>query len=292
MFLSLTVPSNASYKEKNSLAETLNKTNLGCFLSDLPQNHDLFQLIAIWKTEYPKISNIGTAIISPFVYDSETLIKQIKTLFEVYDSGIELGFGLGDKKLLNRNISNRIEAFENIISSLNQNIAKTNKNIFSIAGSGEKMISIANKFGFGLLYNGIINADIMNLIQNENTKNNVSSYIMTDINNYDNLSKGFITIVSRVLTGLSLKELTRLQIEEETIDAIKVKLQDMDYSTYQDWLPRNIVEKVSFFGSPEDIILKIRGLQSLEIKQVILSIVGTEKRNEFINYIQEHNVLF
>ena len=226
------------------------------------------------------------------MYDSEFLIKQIKTLFEVYDSGIELGFGLGDKNLLNRKIINRIEAFENIMFSLNQNITNTNRNIISIAGSGEKMISIANKFGFGLLYNGIINADIMNLIQNKNTKNNISSYIMTDINNYDNLSKGFITIVSRVLTGLSLKELTRLKIDEETIEIIKVKLQNKDYSRYQDWLPRDIVEKVSFFGSPDDIILKIKSLRSLGIKQVILSIVGTEKRNEFIKYKQEHEVMF
>ena len=91
LILSLALPSNVSYLEKLALVELANNSNLGVFISDLPQNHDLFQLLAVWKQKYTNIPNLGTAIISPFVYELEFLKKQIKTIFEISDSGFEIG---------------------------------------------------------------------------------------------------------------------------------------------------------------------------------------------------------
>ena len=99
MIISIALPSNVSILEKTNYVQLANSANLGVFVSDLPQNHDLFQLLSVWKERFPRLPNIGTAIISPFVYEKEFIIKQIKTLFENFDNGIELGFGLGDKNL-------------------------------------------------------------------------------------------------------------------------------------------------------------------------------------------------
>ena len=286
LILSLALPSNVSYLEKLALVELANNSNLGVFISDLPQNHDLFQLLAVWKQKYTNIPNLGTAIISPFVYELEFLKKQIKTIFEISDSGFEIGLGLGDKKLLKKTINNRLIGFQEIIKQLiaDSTIAGTHNQI-SIAGSGKKLIDFAVSKNLGLIYNGIITSDTLYSITSDKTRKNISSYIMVDVNDYNSLSTGFVSIVSRIITGLSNNELNRLQIDLKNVQDINLNLQKKNMENYMSWLPEQLIEKVAIFGSKEQIQEKLFSFEKLVFKQVILSVVGKGKKEELIEYL-------
>ena len=293
MIISIALPSNVSILEKTNYVQLANSANLGVFVSDLPQNHDLFQLLSVWKERFPRLPNIGTAIISPFVYEKEFIIKQIKTLFENFDNGIELGFGLGDKNLLKKVIQNRIESFQmNLKEILSDETIKQSQNICSIAGSGKKLLNFANNQELGILYNGIINPKIISFLKNKKTRENVSSYVMADINEYKNLSPGFVSIVSRIITGLSTKELVRLNIEKESVKRINEQLSTTNPSDYQQWLPEYMIKKVAIIGSKEEIIDQLNKFISMDIKQVILSIVGSKNKVDFLNYINTEKLKF
>ena len=291
MIVSIALPSNASLFEKTRFVQLANGANLGVFVSDLPQNHDLFQLLSVWKTRFPTLPNLGTAIISPFVYEGEFLLKQITTLFETFEDGIELGFGIGDKKLLNKSIKNRVESFQISLREIlgNETIEKS-KNICSIAGSGEKLLNFANEMELGLIYNGIIDRNTLTLLKNKKTRENVSSYIMADINEYQNLSAGFVSIVSRIITGLSTKELARLSIQKTVVDTINEQLSKRNISEYEKWLPEDVVRKVAIIGSNKELVEQLEKLSSMNIKQVILSIVGSNNKVEFLNYMSKEQV--
>ena len=288
LIYSISIPSNSSFADKNSIVKVANDSNLGIFVSDLPQNHDLFQLLALWKEKFHNIPIMGTAIISPLIYDLEFMKKQIKTLFEVFDNGIELGFGLGDKKLLNKDIPNRLTTFQNSITFLIQDetINKSNNSI-SIAGSGKKLINFASEQNLGLIYNGIINSGIISGIKSENTRNNISSYIMIDVNDYKSLTPGFISIVSRIVTGLSTKELNRLKIETNQISLIQEGLLKKNIAGYKTWLPEEVIRKVAIFGEKETIFERLVKFEEIHIKQLILSIIGSKQKEELIKYLQK-----
>ena len=288
LIYSISIPSNSSFAEKNTLAKVANDSNLGIFVSDLPQNHDLFQLLALWKEKFRKIPIMGTAIISPLIYDLEFIKKQIKTLFEMFDKGIELGFGLGDKKLLNKDVTNRLTTFQNSITLLLQDEAiKKSNNSISIAGSGKKLINFASEQNLGLIYNGIINSEIISDIKSKSTRNNISSYIMIDVNDYKSLTPGFISIVSRIVTGLSTKELNRLKIETNQISLIQEGLLKKNIAGYKTWLPEEVIRKVAIFGEKETIFEKLVKFEELQIKQLILSIIGSKQKEELIKYLQK-----
>ncbi len=292
MIISLALPSNSSFTEKDSLVNLANEANIGIFMSDLPQNHDLFQLLAYWKQKYSNLPNIGTAIISPLIYERNMIKKQIKTIFEIHTSGIELGFGIGDKNLLPKDIVNRIESFQaslNVI--LDDEQMKNSNNLFSIAGSGKKLLNIANELNLGLIYNGLIDDKTLSTITSEKTRKNISAYIMADVNEYNSLTPGFITIVSRILTGLSSSELKRLNIDPTIIGTIKQHLVKKDLLNYKIWLPAEVIKKVALFGTKEDILEQIGFFQSLNIKQVILSIVGSKNKIQFIDFFKQQKKL-
>ena len=61
MILSIAVPSKTSFAEKDSLAKMLHEAKLGCFLSDLPQNHELDAKISKY-TSYWNSNNKSTNI--------------------------------------------------------------------------------------------------------------------------------------------------------------------------------------------------------------------------------------
>ena len=288
LIYSISIPSNSSFADKNSLVKVANDSNLGIFVSDLPQNHDLFQLLALWKEKFYNIPIMGTAIISPLIYDLEFMRKQIKTIFEIFDTGIELGFGLGDKKLLNKDVPNRITTFQNSITLLLQDEAiKKSNNSISIAGSGKKLINFASEQNLGLIYNGIINSEIISDIKSKSTRNNISSYIMIDVNDYKSLTPGFISIVSRIVTGLSTKELNRLKIETNQISLIQEGLLKKNIAGYKTWLPEEVIRKVAIFGEKETIFEKLVKFEELQIKQLILSIIGSKQKEELIKYLQK-----
>ncbi len=288
LIISIALPSNVSYLEKNYLVDLANQSHLGIFVSDLPQNHDLFQLLTIWRIKYSNIPILGTAIISPFNYDIQFLKKQIKTIYELFNSGIELGFGLGDKNLLKMVIDNRLDNFKEIITQLiDDSDIQLQSNQFSLAGSGKKLIDFAGIKNIGLIYNGIISSNIISTINAKNTRNNISSYIMVDVNDYNSLSQGFVSIVSRIITGLSKTELKRLQIDLNDVEIIKSNLVQKNPPEYRTWLPENVIEKVAIFGSKETVLERIYSFKQLEIKQIILSIAGKAKKVEFIEYLNK-----
>lgn len=293
MIISLALASGDSYAQKESLVKFASESGIGIFVSDLPQNHDLFQLLTIWRYKYKNLPNLGSAIISPLSYEPDIFFKQVKTLFEVSDSGIELGLGLGDKNLLRKAVENRIFTFQNSINQLLADalIAKS-QNIISIAGSGKKLLSFANENDLGLIYNGIIRKENILSIKSQKTKSNLSTFIMTDINPYDSLSKGFVSIVSRILTSLSQKELERLQIDRGIAKNIREELTKKNLSEYKKWLPEEIISKVAIFGSKEEIVEKLFYFKDLNIKQIILSIIGGKQKIDFIEFLKESNFGF
>lgn len=289
MILSLALPNNSSLKEKNMLVSLANEAGLGIFVSDLPQNHDLFQLLTLWRQKYSKLPNLGTAIISPLIYNKNFLLKQVRTLFEIHKNGLELGLGIGDKNLLPKTISNRIIAFQDEVSALTQDeLIKNSDNQLSIAGSGSKLITFANSLDLGLIYNGLIDNQIVSTITSSQTKDNLSTYIMTDIHDFDSLTIGFVTIVSRIVTGLSSRECQRLNIDSSVVESIREELLNKNISDYKNWLPEEVIRKVALFGTKEEILNQLKSYQSLNIKQVILSIVGTKNKLDFIEYYKHH----
>ena len=108
---------------------------------------------------------------------------------------------------------------------------------------------------------------------------------MVDVNDYNSLSTGFVSIVSRIITGLSNNELNRLQIDLKNVQDINLNLQKKNMENYMSWLPEQLIEKVAIFGSKEQIQEKLFSFEKLGIKQVILSVVGKGKKEEFIEYL-------
>jgi hypothetical protein len=171
---------------------------------------------------------------------------------------------------------------------LDQRIETFSNNI-SLAGSGPKLLEFTNEKNLGLIYNGKIDLQIINSFNSPKTKTNTSSYLMVDINDYNSLSTGFISIVSRIISGLPRSERIRLKITENEIYQIQSQLQKKDYSTYRNWLSRDLIEKVALFGNVDDILDKLNSFKKLKIKQLILSIVGNENRKIFFESLKKEN---
>jgi hypothetical protein len=286
----VSIPSNTTIIEKELIVKLANGSSFGIFLSDLPQNHDLFQLLVLWKERYKNIPNFGTAVISPLAYNIEDIKKQLRTIFEIFPHGLEIGFGVGDKNLLKQDKKNSFSVFKEKMNQilLDQRIETFSNNI-SLAGSGPKLLEFTNEKNLGLIYNGKIDLQIINSFNSPKTKTNTSSYLMVDINDYNSLSTGFISIVSRIISGLPRSERIRLKITENEIYQIQSQLQKKDYSTYRNWLSRDLIEKVALFGNVDDILDKLNSFKKLKIKQLILSIVGNENRKIFFESLKKEN---
>lgn len=293
MILSLALASGDSFAQKDSYVKLASELKLGVFLSDLPVNHDLYQLLTVWKYKYANLPILGSAIISPLVYVPEIFLKQVKTLFEIFDSGIELGLGLGDKNLLKRKVENRMVNFQSSVNQLlNDPIITKSNNVISIAGSGKKLLTFANDNDLGIIYNGIIDKEVITSIESRKSKSNLSTYVMTDINPYESLSKGFIRIVSRIITGLSSKEIQRLQIDQNVVENVKIELRQNNLINYKKWLPEETISKIAVFGSKEEIIEKLHQFNNLNVKQIILSITGATQKLEFIEFLRHNRIVF
>lgn len=290
MDFAVSIPSNTTIIEKELIVKLANGSSFGIFLSDLPQNHDLFQLLVLWKERYKNIPNFGTAVISPLAYNIEDIKKQLRTIFEIFPHGLEIGFGVGDKNLLKQDKKNSFSVFKEKMNQilLDQRIETFSNNI-SLAGSGPKLLEFTNEKNLGLIYNGKIDLQIINSFNSPKTKTNTSSYLMVDINDYNSLSTGFISIVSRIISGLPRSERIRLKITENEIYQIQSQLQKKDYSTYRNWLSRDLIEKVALFGNVDDILDKLNSFKKLKIKQLILSIVGNENRKIFFESLKKEN---
>ena len=179
-----------------------------------------------------------------------------------------------------------------ITQLLNDTLITNSNNVISVAGSGKKLLSFANDNNLGIIYNGIIDQDVIKTIESRKSKSNLSTYVMTDIRPYESLSKGFVTIVSRIITGLSSKELERLYIDREVVEKIKLGLSQNNLLNYEKWLPEEIITKVAVCGSKEEIIEKLHQFNNLNVKQIILSIVGTEQKKEFIDFLKQNRIGF
>lgn len=286
MKISIALPSNISIEAKEIIVSKANKKNLGIFLSDLPPNYDLFQLLSLWQNKYSNLNTLGTAIISPLAYEFHQLKKQIITVFEINSEKIEIGLGVGDRKFISKDITKPFSIFKLKVSSIvNDTTISNNKHMISVAGSGKKLMEFANNKQIGLIFNGIPDQSIIDNLNNEITLKNISCFIMTDFASFNKLSSSFIEIVSRILTSLSKGELVRLKIKSSEIDEIKEKIDKNDLKSYIEWFDPLLIKKVAFFGSYDEFLLFQSEMERLNIKQIIISIPNEKGRNYFFeNY--------
>ena len=282
MKVSLALPSKIAISEKENLVKLANENNLGIFISDLPPNHDLFELMAQWCKKYPKIHTFGTAIISPLTYDIENLKYKIKTLFNIQNNIFEIGLGVGDRKFIPNQIIKPFSEFKLRTSEiLRESSLMETGNIISCGGSGKLLLKLANKNKLGIIFNGIPDNSIIELFDNDTTSKNISNFIMAEFAHFENLSNSYITIVSRILTGLSKGELVRLQISSTAIEEIGQKLQKGQLKEYQSWLSPDLIKKVAFFGLEHDFVDFLSKMKRLKLKQIILSIPLEKSRDLF-----------
>ena len=283
MILSLALPSTISILEKNELVFQANESKIGIFLSDLPQNHDVFQLLSLWSSKYSNIPIFGTAIISPLSHNSIFLKKQIQTLFELKNDIFEIGLGVGDRKFFDNSITKPFSEFKLRIGEfLNEKFILESKNRISLAGSGEKLVKFTKDVNFGLIFNGIPDNSITDLFKDLKKEKNVSSFIMAEFEKFENLSSSFISIVVRILVGLSIKELKRLNITKEAVIGIRKKLNGNDLENYKNWLDPSLIKKVSFYGTEQEFKVFLNEMRKLDLKQIILSFPNKKSRESFL----------
>jgi len=282
MKVSLALPSKIAISEKENLVKIANDKKLGIFVSDLPPNHNLFELMALWCRKYPNIHTFGTAIISPLTYDIENLKYQIKALFDIHKNIFEIGLGVGDRKFIPKQIKKPYQEFKlRIDKILEESAISGGENVISCAGSGQMILKLANKNKLGVIFNGIPDFNIIELFDNGFSTNNISNFLMAEFASFEDLSISYITIVSRILSGLSKGELVRLQISSSIIEEIRRKLQEGKLNEYQSWLSPELIQKVAFFGLEQDFVHLLSKMKRLKLKQVILSIPHKESRDVF-----------
>lgn len=285
MKLSFALPSSLTLKQKEILVKKSNEAKLGIFLSDLPPNHDLFQLLTIWASKYSNIHTFGTAIVSPLIYDMEHLKKQVSTIFELHQSRIEIGFGVGDRKFVNQVVTKPFQEFKKRCSDIlpiwNQ---IGGKNLISLAGSGKKLMKFAKVCDFGLIFNGIPDQNIVKAFNPLETRR-LSCFVMADFSSFDRLAPNFIKISTRILSSLSVTEMQRLNISSKEKAFVQKQLKSNKLNDYKEWLDPQLLKKISFFGTKDELLEFLHSLEKLKVHQTIFSFPDEKCRELFFSFV-------
>lgn len=284
--ISLALPSKVSYLVKTNLVAQASNLGMGVYASDLPPNHDLFQILSSWGTQFPDLK-FGIAIISPFSYEISILQKQASTFFEMYQNRVELGFGIGDPALIPGPKASRFSKFCELMEAfLDHEMISKNRHHISLAGAGQKLLEFAVNQQLGVIFNGIPDSTLITALGSSSfdSKSKLSAYIMAEIGSYENLSPGFVKIVGRILAGLPKTERNRLNISLEQVKLVREGLSN-DWKNYQQWLPKNLIHKVSFLGQNKtDFDVFLQRFADIPVKQLILSLSSNDNRKTFFSW--------
>ncbi|MHA2362732.1 MAG: hypothetical protein ACXAC7_02145 [Candidatus Hodarchaeales archaeon] len=287
--VSLALPSSIPINQKTNLVKKANEYNFGIYCSDLPPNHDLFQLLSFWSCKYPSVKPLGTAIISPFSYPLSVLLKQMKTIFETHQDKIEIGIGVGDPSLISETHRSPFKLFTEKIQTILMNPEITEyRSQIALAGAGNRILRLAVDSGLSIIFNGIPDQNLLlSLGKGFNFQSLFSTYVMVDFNNFQNLSIPFIKVVSRIMAGLPKSEQKRLNVDIKVIKNIRNAITKGKWIDYQKWLPENLLRQVSFIGEIfHDFQAFKNEIASLGLKQIIVSIPSADSRKKWFEFLK------
>lgn len=285
--LALALPSSVSYASKQNLVEASDKHGLGVYVSDLPPNHDLFQLLSVWAACFNNIPTLGTAILPPLAYPEQVLAKQASTVFELVGDRLDLGLGVGDPNIFQHPTKTPVGDFIRLIDNFREG-AKTKPILphLSIAGSGERLVTYAMSHDLGVMFNGIPDHQVLGWAPPSYPTDKISAYVMANMEGYPRLSSGFVKVIARMLAYLPSSDKERLDVDKEVSIQIRHAVKTDDFENFEKWLPEELLRKVGLVCETRaDLVDFLQKMGRLGLGQVILSVPSPEGRKKLFEWI-------
>ena len=267
--LYLQLPSTISWPNKQLLASKASEINCsGITISTFPFVHDVFQTLVLLSKEYNL--NVGIAILSPLIYPFNLLERSIRTFIDILDNKCFIALGVGDPVFLkdfNVITDHPFLLYKQLVSDLVLKLKDSgNFPELLLAGSGLKVLNLAQQLDLGILYNGIWD------FTNDRKFRSLNIFAMGHFGDMKTIPTTHLTVVSRMLASLPQNDLERLHISPQLQTKVKQLIQNNLSQNANQLLDANIIQKLSFLGTVEQFYTFFDNFQNYKGAKLVLSL--------------------